>query len=262
MADQNTSLPIRSEADGTDERVQTKLVDATNPDTQQMEIDSDGNAHTESHGNDPGGTDRVLRTSEQGHVGVDGEYDVSNNTDPSNVGILAHSRNASPADAQQTERLTSVENAAGDARSLDMALHDESGEVYSADNPLPVSIEESEGDEIAEEDTAASIAKDATDDHDYSVADGRTLLLTQILGSASGKMKVELQIGDGAASEVFTKKAVRFNSTSNPNCDITLATPIKVVGTVNTTTVRVIRTNRDNQAQDLSTTVVGLERNT
>lgn len=262
MSDYNSGLPIRSEADGLDERVQTKIVDSNNPDTQQMEVDTDNNAHVEAHGNDPAGLDRVVRLSEEGHTNSNGIYDVSTNTDPSNNALIAHVRSATPGDTQSTERVTSIENVAGDVRALDISLHDEVGEAYSADNPLPVTFEESEGDEKHEEDTAVDVVKDGTDTQDYVVATGRTLLLHQVLGSASGKMKVELQIGDGAAVEVFTKKAVRFNSTAQPNADVDLKVPVKVVGTANGTTVRVIRTNRDNQVQDLSTTIVGVERNT
>ena len=43
MADYDSGLPIRSEADGTDERVQVKIVDKTNPDTQQATVDTDDN---------------------------------------------------------------------------------------------------------------------------------------------------------------------------------------------------------------------------
>ena len=189
MADKNTSLPVRTEADGTDERLHTKIVDPNNPDTQQAEVDTDNNLHTEAHGNDPSNVDRVLRTSEQGHASIDGEYDAANNTDPSNIGLIGHTRNATPGDTQQTERLTSIEDSGGTVRALDISMHDENGEAYTPDNPLPVAVEESEGDEKHEEHTAVDVAKDATNTQDYSVADGRTLLLYQILGSASGKMK-------------------------------------------------------------------------
>lgn len=261
MADQNTSLPVRSEADGTDERLQTKIVDATSPDTQQMEVDTDNNAHVEVHGDDPGGVDRVLRTSELGSASVDGLYDGTNNTDPSNVGLVAMSQDASPADSQQTLRLTAITNGAGDVRALDVALRDEAGEPYSDTNPLPVSLEESEGTEIHDFDVASSIAKDATANHDYVVNSGETLLLYGYEASASGKAKFELQIGDGAASESFTSKMVQFNSTANPNTlgDL-FRVPIKIVGTVDGATVRIIKTNRDNQAQDLYSTIIGVLR--
>ncbi|NIQ16877.1 MAG: hypothetical protein GTO02_21590, partial [Candidatus Dadabacteria bacterium] len=50
MADQNTSLPIRTEADA-DERVQSKIVDFTTP-AQGMNVDSDGSAQVEIHTSD------------------------------------------------------------------------------------------------------------------------------------------------------------------------------------------------------------------
>jgi hypothetical protein len=261
MADFDSSLPIRSEADGTDERVQTKIVDATNPDTQQMEVDTDNNAHVEVHGDNPAGNDETLRLSELGHPNTDGIYDGTNNTDPSNSALIGHSRNASAADTQSTERLTSIEDSGGTVRALDISLHDEAGEAYSSTNPMPVAIEENEGAEIHDFDEGVDIASDAVDNHDYSVANGVTLLLYGVRASASGKMKVELQIGDGAASEVFTTKDIEFNSTSNPSAAIDLfRVPIKVTGTVNTTTVRLIRTNLDNQSQSLYSKIIGAEQ--
>lgn len=262
MADQDTSLPIRTEADGADERVHVKIVDGTTP-SQRTTVDTDGNVHAEMHGNDPAATDRVVRLSELGALTPDGVYDVANNTKPGNVGVVASSRAASSVDSTQTERLTSVEDSGGTVRALDISLHDEAGEAYSADNPLPVSLEESEGDEIHDFNEAASIASDATSEHTYSVADGRTFSLQGIHASASGKMKVELQIGDGALSEVFVTKDISFNSTANPQANIDFfRVPIKVIGTANTTTVKVIRTNRDNQSQDLHSLIIGVERNT
>lgn len=257
MADYNSQMPVRSKQD-VDERLQSKLVDATNPDTQQMEVDTDGNAHVEAHGNDPAGTDRVLRTSELGSASVDGEYDAADNTDPSHVGLVGLVRDASPADSQQTLRLTAITNAAGDKRALDISLHDEDGEAYGASNPLPVTFEQSEGTEVHNFNEGVDIAKDATSNHDYSVADGDTFLLSKIHCAASGKMKVEVQVGDGAAVEVFTTVAVNFNSTAKPECSFTPEVPVVVTGTVNTTTVRVIKTNLDNQPQSLYSTVIGI----
>jgi len=254
MSDYDSSLPIRTEAD-VDERVQVKIVDATDPNIQQ-EVDSDGNSHVEAHGNDPGGLDRALRTSELGHASMDGEYHASNNTDPSNIGILAHVRNASPADSQQTERLTSVENVAGDTRSLDVSLHDEAGEPYSQTNPLPVAFAESEGDEIANYQTSAAVASDASVDHDYTVTAAKTFLGRSAWVSGSGKLKVELKLETAAASGVYNTVFVGFNSTGNPNVSLDIGTLKQVTGAK----VRISITNRDNQAQDLYSTLSGIER--
>ena len=104
MADQTFGLPVRTEAD-LDQRVQVRIIDGINV-SQMATVDTDLNLHIEAHGNDPGATDRVLRTSEQGHINISGIYDVSTNTDPANVGIISHVRNATLADAQQTLRTT------------------------------------------------------------------------------------------------------------------------------------------------------------
>lgn len=259
MADYKSGLPIRSEKDLLDERVHVKVVDYTNPDSQQMEVDTDNNAHVEVHGNRcDGAADVAIELSEQGRPNGRGDYEVDDNSCPASSGLVAGIRAAGNVPTDQTEHVTSVEDSGGTVRALDVSLHDENGEAYSGSNPIPVTLEASEGTEVHDYDTAAAIVKDATDNHDYSVGSGDTFQLSQILASASGKMKVEIQIGDGAAVEVFTTKFVRFNSTANTQADLVLAQPLAVVGTANTTTIRVIRTNLDNQAQDLYSTIVGV----
>ena len=259
MSDQPTALPVRSEADGTDERLQSKIVDFTTP-AQGMEVDTDNNAHVEIHGHKPdGSTDVVMRLSQLGVPNSDGLYDVTDNSKPSSSADIAHSRDAAPDETKQTLRVTAI---AGEANSVckDVSLHDGTGQYYDQNNPLPVSIEESPGSEICDYQTDAAVAKDASADHDYSVIDGNILLFTGFSASGSGKIKVEVQIGDGAVSEVFATKEVNFNSTANTNVNFTFPTPIKVVGTANSTTVRITLTNRDNSAQDLYSTIFGLER--
>lgn len=257
MSDYNSALPIRSEADGADERVQVKLVDANNPDTQQMEVDTDGNAHVEMHGNDPSNTDRVLRTSELGALTPDGLYDVSTNTKPGNTGLIANTRSASPSDSTQTERLTSIEDSSGAVRALDISLHDESGEPYSFTNPLPVFQTESEGDEIEDYNTSSSVAKDASVNHDYTISAGKLFLGVSLSVSGSGKLKAELQKETAAASGVYNTVEVKFNSTANTNIEFNLYKIFKQIEGAN---VRVVITNRDQQAQDLYSTLRGIER--
>lgn len=256
MADQATSLPVRSEADGTDERLQTKIVDATSPDSQQMEVDSDNNAHVEVHGDNPAGGDEILRLSELGAPNPDGDYDATNNTKPASSGLIAHDRAASPADTDQNVRATGV---AGDSNkhALDVAISDSSGNDFSESNPLWVAQSENPGDEIVDYDTASAVAKDATDNHDYTVSASRTLLVDEILATASGKMKIEVQLETAAASGVFNTVFVGFNSTSNPNIRIPAK---KILKQVTGAIVRIIRTNLDNQAQDLYSTIVGIEK--
>ena len=256
MADYNSSLPVRTEAD-VDERLQSKLVDYTDP-SKGATIDSDGNVHIEMHGNDPSGTDVVARLSELGAVNADGDYDVTNNSKPSSSGVIAHDRGAAIDETSQNKRVTAVAGE-GDSVCMDVALHDGSGQLFDSANPFPVTLEQP-GSEKHEFTETEAVAKDATATHTYSVADGNVFSLYKVLCSGSGKLKALLEIGDGGASEVFTSKAVTFNSTSNPQADIDFdGVPLRVTGTANTTTIRVTLTNRDTQAQDLHSTFVGLE---
>lgn len=135
---------------------------------------------------------------------------------------------------------------------------DEAGNPFTGANPLPVYLTEDPGSEVCVYNTSASLAANASSNHNYSVANGAVFELWQVEASGSGKMKIEVQVGDGGIVEVFASKAVLFNSTATPDMSLRLVKPIKVTGTVNTTTVRVIRTNKDNQAQDVYSTIVGL----
>lgn len=255
MADYNSSLPVRSEADGTDERLHAKIVDGANP-AQRMTVDADLNAHVEMHGNDPAGVDRVVRTSEAGALTPDGVYDAATNTKPGNLGLIASQRNAAPSDSTQTERLTSITDSGGTVKALDISLHDEAGEPFTASNPLPVTFVDSEGVEVNDYNTGAAVAAGASSVHLYTVTALKTLKLSQIDASASGKMKVVIAVETGVATGVYTTKFVRFNSTANPNVALDIKENITVAAGVR---VQVTRTNLDNQPQDLYSTICGHE---
>lgn len=249
MADQNTALPVRTEADGTDERLHVKIVDGLNP-SLRAEVDTDKNVHVEMHGNDPAGVDRVVRTSEAGALTPDGVYNVSTNTKPGNSGLIASTRDAAPSDTTQTERITSVTN--GTKKLLDVSMHDENGAAFSNTNPLPVTFVDSEGVEVNDYNAGAAIAAAASSTHDY-LSTG-VFVLTQVNASASGKMRAEIQVETGPATGVFTTRFVQFNSTAKPNVEVVLKAPIRIASGVR---IRVIRRNLDNQAQDLYSTISG-----
>jgi hypothetical protein len=79
--------------------------------------------------------------------------------------------------------------------------------------------------------------------------------LMQVEASASGKLKIEVQhTTDGLA---YSTLAVAFNSTATPNISIQLKKPFTLAGAASAA-IRVIRTNRDNQAQDVYSTIVGV----
>lgn len=254
MADYDSSLPVRSQADGSDERLHVKVVDGTNPAVNQMSVDADKNAHVEMHGDDPAAVDRVLRLSEAGALTPDGVYDASLNTKPGNIGLVAAQRAASPADADQIKRLTAISN--GSVHALDISLHDEAGAAYSDTNPLPVKVSQSEGSKVCDPKAATAVVANASDSHDYTVTAAKTLILTQIEASASGKAKLELKIETAAASGTFVTKVVMFNSTADCNMQLKFQDAIEVPAGAK---VRVTMTNKDNQPQDLYSTIIGHE---
>lgn len=260
MADQHTGLPVRSEDDGTDERVLVKIQDATDPGGVDKTVEvSEKLVHNRTHGEDPAGTKVQLKLSEEGHANSNGDYDAGTNTEPSSTGVVAHDENATPDETHQNLRITASRT--GTKTGMHVALLDEDSVPYSDTNPVPVAITENEGAEIHDFDQASAVAKDATADHDYVVANGVSVLLYGYRASGSGKVKAELQIGDGAVAEVFATKDVSFNSTATPNVSGDFfRVPIKVVGTANGTTIKLIKTNRDNQAQDLYSTFIIVEQ--
>jgi len=254
MSDQNTSLPIRSEADGADERLHSKLVDYADPSgaDKQMEI-SDKLAHVRCFGSDPAAAKIQLKLSELGYANVDGIYHATDNSLPATVGKVVHTRNATPGATHQVIRQTGITNST--VHAADVALSDGLGVPVSAANPLPVQILESgAGTEINDYDTAAAVAAAATDNHDYTVVGANGLLLKRIWASASGKMKIEVQI-DPAGDDNFVTVGVGFNSTAMPNINPEFAPVQLALGAV----VRVIRTNLDKQAMDMYSTIIGIE---
>lgn len=256
MADYNSSLPVRSEADGTDERLHVKIVDGVaSTAVNRVQVDADHNIHAEIHGNKPDGSDAVVRLSELGAVNPDGIYSGTDNTKPASVGVIGAVRGATPGDADQTQRVT-VKTGTVDTtvHAMDVSLHDASGNAFSASNPLPVTTGVA-GTPVHNYDTSSAVAAGSPDNHDYPVATG-TFRLSKILVSGSGKLKAELQTTlDGT---LYTTIAVQFNSTANPNIVIDFnGIYEELVGSA-TSAVRIIRTNLDKQAQDVYSTIVGL----
>lgn len=133
---------------------------------------------------------------------------------------------------------------------------DASGTAYGITNPLPVYLQDF-GTSINNYNTAAAIAAGSSSNHQYTVTASKTLHLTQIHASASGKLKIEVGIETGVGTGIFNSVFVGFNSTSNPNIQIPLTAFIEVAAGVR---VQIIRTNEDKVAQDLYSTVCGHEQ--
>lgn len=259
MSDINSALPIRSEADGADQRVQVKIVDSVAPDTaaNQTQV-SENLLHVREHGQDPGGVKRQVRLSENGEQAIDGTYDASTNTNPANTGLVVQERNATAADSRQTMKPTAVRGSTLSTHvSMDVALHDEAGEAYSQKNPLPVSIEESEGVEVSDYDTTSSLAANASVNHEYTVTALKTLVIDAVWVSASGKIKAVLQVETAAASGVFNTYKVGFNSTANPNIPFPITKTLLAPAGAR---VRIVITNKDLNPQDVYSTIEGVER--
>ncbi|GAF98352.1 unnamed protein product, partial [marine sediment metagenome] len=98
-----------------------------------------------------------------------------------------------------------------------------------------------------------SVAKDATDNHDYTVS-GSVFNLSRVSFGGSGRMKVEIQAGPLAS---LVTKAVRF--TKRDTSDDQVFDPAFPVLVASTGTVRVIRTQRSVGSLDVYSTIEGLD---
>lgn len=123
----------------------------------------------------------------------------------------------------------------------------------SATNPIFVKeVDAVVSNEVNDYSTAANVAANSTSNHDYTVT-GTTFLLDSIIFSSSGKGKVEVQVGPVAS---LVSKAVAFTNETVGTVQLNFNPPIEVPAT-STGTVRLIRTNRQNQTQDLYSTILG-----
>lgn len=107
-------------------------------------------------------------------------------------------------------------------------------------------------DEVHNYNTAASVAGDGTSNHNYTVV-GTTFLLKRVTLASSGGSKVEVQTGP-VASLVSIRTA--FIPKDGGYVELNFDPPREVPVT-STGTVRLIRTNRQGQAQDLYSSIDG-----
>jgi hypothetical protein len=123
----------------------------------------------------------------------------------------------------------------------------------SATNPIFVKeVDAVVSNEVHSYNTASAVASDATSNHDYTVT-GTTFLLKSVKFAASGGGKVEIQTGPVAS---LATVCVGFIPKDGGICQIDFNPP-KEVPVTSTGTVRVIRTNRQGQAQDVYSTIIG-----
>lgn len=252
MSNYNSGLPVRSEADGTDEKVIVKVIDGTNGGTNQMTVDADKKAHVKSHGIDPAGLTVTQRLTEEGRTTSNGDYHATTNTKPSSNAVILHDRVATPTEVDQNFRPTGVASSVDNAKCADVAIRDEAGNPFTTSNPLPVTLVDSEGDEVNDPFTSANVPAGGTVTHDYPITALKTGKLNQVMAAGSGKLQVDVSVETGVAAGTYTRKFTKFNSTANPNVEFDLKELITVAAGVK---VRVSLTNLDKQPFDVYSTI-------
>jgi hypothetical protein len=130
--------------------------------------------------------------------------------------------------------------------------------VNADDNPIFVQVVTgaTSSTEINDFNQAVGVAAmGGTATHALPVSAASTLLLRSVIFAGSGSGKVEIALGP-LASEVT--KAVAFISSANPTRQVFFDPPIELVFASDEQVLLTV-TNRDNQAQDLYTTIIGDE---
>ena len=241
MADYDSSLPARTESAGD---IDVFISDATTS-TQKLKVNADGSIDT----NQVAGSKIIITDgTDDLEVNADGSINVKQDK----LAFATDTVDVSGSDVTATVSATNLDirDLSASTDSVQANLFDESGVAYSQANPLPVELtQDQSGDEIVDFNTSASVAKDASVNHDYTVSAGKTFLGEEAWVSGSGKLKAELLVS-GAI------KWVGFNSTSNPNIRIPLE---KIMKANSTEVIRFTITNRDKQSQDVYSTLTGLE---
>lgn len=131
------------------------------------------------------------------------------------------------------------------------------GSNVSNTNPVPVSITSAPvGTTVNNYNTAASLAASATSNHIYTISSGKTFQGKKIWGSASGALKIEVQVSPDGSS--YSTLWVGFNSASTPNISIDLDELVFLESGAGST-IKIIRTNQDKKAMDIYSTISGTE---
>lgn len=175
-----------------------------------------------------------------------------------NYGTIGSNTLRSAAQIGNASGLADFNNGATSAQTIRVAANlAVAGANVSGTNPIPVSITSAPvGTTVNNYNTSSALAAGITSNHIYTITSGKTFNGKKIHATASGKMKVEVRVSpDGSTySTVF----VAFNSTTNPNIDIDMDELVFLESGVGST-IEVIRTNLDLLAQDVYSTISGVE---
>lgn len=190
------------------------------------------------------------------HVVVDSGTIVVTATDL-DIRDLSHTQDSVKiGDGTDFLAITAAGNAQVDiaSQSLTAVKISKDANANSQTNPIFVqTVDNAITGEVTDYNTASAVAADATSNHDYTVTS--TMKLRQITVAASGGAKFEIQVGPVAS---LVSKKVGFIPKEGGVVEVHFNPPLEVPNT-STGTVRVIRTNRQGQAQDLYSTIEGTD---
>lgn len=132
-------------------------------------------------------------------------------------------------------------------------IRDNNGDAFGTEtNPIFVVGTDNPNPEVHDYDKAVAVAADASAAHTYSPTNNVKIKSLHL--SASGLAKFEIAFGT-TAGEVETY--VYFNSVSQPSAEYTFPAPISLAGGVDS--IVITKTNLENKAQDLYSTINGEE---
>lgn len=262
MSDFDSSLPVRTENNGD---VASKIVDGTIT-SQALKVEADGSINVNATATDLDIRDLAFATDSVDVSGSEVSLDAATLAALENTTVTVdNAAGAAAVNIQDGGNSITVDGSVTvSATNLDIRdLTHASDSIkvgdgtdflaVNTDGSINVIVQEDVGTEVVDYDTAAAVAGGASSNHDQVFASASKLF--QVWASASGKLKIEVQIETGSATGVFNTIAVGFNSTADANIDLTLA---KYAAIPLGARVRVIRTNRDNQTQDVYSTIVGI----
>lgn len=180
---------------------------------------------------------------------------INGGVTPANKAEVNSSNEVLVKDADTEQAVADVETKLGDKTQYTQITDGVEEVAVNSDGSINVNVVDTAvGDQIHIYGTAPTIAPATpTTVVDYTVTGGKTFLLKEIYGTASGKIKVELKAGTPSSE---TTRAVGFNSTGDPNVPIIFSAPIEVVAGDK---ILVIITNRDNSSSDLYAFINGVE---
>lgn len=276
MSDANTSLPIRTQTNGD---VAVKIVDGTTV-SQALSVDASGRITTKL---DDGNGNIITSQSNGAQRALDVGIDVAGvQIDPrsiraltsadvvtSNQGTANTISNAwpvKPTDGTNSQAYLSTGEAkvsvtqplpAG-SNLIGQINIDIGGSLVSSTNPVPVVLSAGvSGTVVNNYNTAASIAAAGTSNHTYTITTSKSFQGKKIHAAGSGKIKAEIQISPDGTT--FSTIFVAFNSTSTPNIDIDMDQILFLEAAGTGAAIRIIRTNLDILAQDVYSTISGVE---